>query len=116
MLRQWVEHHYADFERDPALLKKLTVFLDTVKGKALRKWIDSIHRALHRQVRLCYLVYISIVIEFFLQSVSEEKFGKWMNPARQLEKFAKNFFLNFSHKTFLLYGTYKNMCSKVNLQ
>lgn len=53
VLRQWVEHHYADFERDPALLKQLTVFLDTVKGKALRKWIDSIHRALHRQVRLC---------------------------------------------------------------
>ena len=50
VLRQWVEHHYADFERDPALLKQLTVFLDTVKGKALRKWIDSIHRALHRQV------------------------------------------------------------------
>lgn len=50
VLRQWVEHHYADFERDPALLKGLTVFLDTVKGKALRKWIDSIHRALHRQV------------------------------------------------------------------
>ena len=50
VLRQWVEHHYADFERDPYLLKELTVFLDTVKGKALRKWIDSIHRALHRQV------------------------------------------------------------------
>ena len=52
VLRQWVEHHYADFERDPALLKSLTEFLDTVKGKALRKWIDSIHRALHRQVGL----------------------------------------------------------------
>ncbi|XP_065882550.1 son of sevenless homolog 1-like [Dysidea avara] len=50
VLRQWVEHHYADFERDSALLKSLTDFLATVKGKALRKWIDSIHRALQRQL------------------------------------------------------------------
>jgi len=47
-----VEHHYADFERDQQLLESLTDFLDTVKGKALRKWIDSIHRALQRQVNM----------------------------------------------------------------
>lgn len=50
-IRYWVEHHYYDFQDDASLLEDLMAFLVTIKGNNLKKWIESIHRTLQRQVR-----------------------------------------------------------------
>ncbi|XP_067682019.1 son of sevenless homolog 1-like [Haliotis asinina] len=49
VLRHWVDHHYYDFERDSSLLDKLTKFLQTVKGKAMKKMADSIMKVIQRR-------------------------------------------------------------------
>ena len=51
MIRHWVENHFYDFERDPGLLSKLKSMLENVKGRGLRKWVDSINRIIERKVR-----------------------------------------------------------------
>lgn len=51
VIRQWVENHFYDFERDPELLAKLKNMLDNVNGRAVRKWVDSIYRIIERKVR-----------------------------------------------------------------
>ena len=49
VMRHWVENHFYDFERDNSLEERLIEFLESVKGKSMRKWVESIMRAIHRQ-------------------------------------------------------------------
>lgn len=47
--RHWVEHHFYDFERDPLLLSKMEDFIASVKGKAMKKWVESITKIIQRK-------------------------------------------------------------------
>uniref|UniRef100_A0AAY4AM11 Son of sevenless homolog 1 n=1 Tax=Denticeps clupeoides TaxID=299321 RepID=A0AAY4AM11_9TELE len=47
--RHWVEHHFYDFERDAQLLRRLEEFISTVRGKAMRKWVESITKIIQRK-------------------------------------------------------------------
>uniref|UniRef100_A0A673ZGW4 Son of sevenless homolog 1 (Drosophila) n=1 Tax=Salmo trutta TaxID=8032 RepID=A0A673ZGW4_SALTR len=47
--RHWVEHHFYDFERDCQLLKYLEEFIALVRGKAMKKWVESITKIIQRK-------------------------------------------------------------------
>ncbi|KAM7420003.1 hypothetical protein PAMA_016888 [Pampus argenteus] len=47
--RHWVEHHFYDFERDAHLLRRLEEFIASVRGKAMRKWVESITKIIQRK-------------------------------------------------------------------
>ncbi|XP_042193902.1 son of sevenless homolog 2 isoform X2 [Callorhinchus milii] len=49
VFRHWVEHHFYDFERDNMLLNNLEAFISRVRGKAMKKWVESITKIINRK-------------------------------------------------------------------
>ena len=49
MLRHWVDQHWYDFEWNAELLMKLQTFLNCVRGKAMKKWVESINKIIVRK-------------------------------------------------------------------
>ncbi|KAM9294164.1 son of sevenless homolog 2 isoform 2-T2 [Gastrophryne carolinensis] len=49
VFRHWVEHHFYDFERDQELLDRFETFISSVKGKSMKKWVESIAKIIWRK-------------------------------------------------------------------
>jgi len=51
VVRHWVDQHWYDFEYNMDLLFNLKIFLCSVKGKAMKKWVESISKIIERKVK-----------------------------------------------------------------
>uniref|UniRef100_A0A673A1G9 Son of sevenless homolog 2 (Drosophila) n=1 Tax=Sphaeramia orbicularis TaxID=375764 RepID=A0A673A1G9_9TELE len=48
VFRQWVEHHFYDFENDPELRTQLEEY---ITRKSMRKWVESINKIIRRKLQ-----------------------------------------------------------------
>ncbi|KAM6912201.1 son of sevenless homolog 2 [Xenentodon cancila] len=54
VFRQWVEHHFYDFENDPELRSRLEDYFTNkiqLRGKSMRKWVESINKIIKRKMQ-----------------------------------------------------------------
>ncbi|CAI5695729.1 son of sevenless homolog 2 [Oreochromis niloticus] len=54
VFRQWVEHHFYDFENDAELRSRLEEYFTTkiqLRGKSMRKWVESINKIIRRKMQ-----------------------------------------------------------------
>ncbi|MBN3298710.1 SOS2 protein, partial [Amia calva] len=54
VFRQWVEHHFYDFETDPELRHRLEDYIGSkilLRGKSMRKWVESISKIIKRKMQ-----------------------------------------------------------------
>uniref|UniRef100_A0A674AL29 Son of sevenless homolog 2 (Drosophila) n=1 Tax=Salmo trutta TaxID=8032 RepID=A0A674AL29_SALTR len=54
VFRQWVEHHFYDFENNPELRGKLEEYISSIlqlRGKSMRKWVESINKIIKRKMQ-----------------------------------------------------------------
>uniref|UniRef100_A0A6Q2XD94 Son of sevenless homolog 2 (Drosophila) n=1 Tax=Esox lucius TaxID=8010 RepID=A0A6Q2XD94_ESOLU len=54
VFRQWVEHHFYDFENDPELRCRLEEYITGIiqlRGKSMRKWVESINKIIKRKIQ-----------------------------------------------------------------
>ena len=66
-----MDNHCYDFERDSQLLTKLNEFLDTVKGKAMRRWVESIKKVIARKVAVFFLMNSNFSLNSFFSGPSD---------------------------------------------
>ncbi|XP_047668922.1 son of sevenless homolog 2 isoform X2 [Tachysurus fulvidraco] len=55
VFRQWVEHHFYDFENDPELRIRLEDYITNpmqLRGKSVRKWVVSINKIIKRKMQM----------------------------------------------------------------
>ncbi|KAJ8289687.1 hypothetical protein GJAV_G00004160 [Gymnothorax javanicus] len=54
VFRQWVEHHFYDFENDQELRMRLEEYITSIiqlRGKSMRKWVESINKIIKRKMQ-----------------------------------------------------------------
>lgn len=58
VIRQWVDQHFYDFERENELLEMLETFFSRIRrSKAVKKWVESIDKIIQRRVSVfCFLM------------------------------------------------------------
>lgn len=49
VIRQWLEHHWYDFERDKELLSRAVKFISSVRGKNMQKWARTMLKIIARK-------------------------------------------------------------------
>jgi len=63
VVRHWVDQHWYDFEWNKDLQEKLGAFLSSVKGKAMKKWVESINKIIERKVKLVTFQCVTVVLQ-----------------------------------------------------
>ena len=51
VLKHWIDQHFYDFGSDHDLQHKLNMFLDSIHGKSMKKWVECISKIVQRRVR-----------------------------------------------------------------
>ncbi|XP_039251718.2 son of sevenless homolog 1-like [Styela clava] len=49
VIRQWLEHHWYDFDRDEELLAEVEKFIGSVRGKNMKKWARTMLKIIERK-------------------------------------------------------------------
>ena len=59
VIRQWVDQHFYDFEREPELSRKLEEFFSRIRrSKAVKKWVESIDKMIQRRVTILFVNFL----------------------------------------------------------
>jgi len=50
VLKHWIDQHFYDFGSDHDLQHKLNMFLDSIHGKSMKKWVECISKIVQRRL------------------------------------------------------------------